>query len=112
MLSYNLQNAFVGQLLNITHPITLNNNCTSVIPLRWHVGQGTWGNPGDPCCTIGIDRAVAGVPTAFADRYSNVVPVSFSETLQSLLAVAGFFACGMIRARAGAPRNSPIPPGP
>src|SRR6266403_4693049 len=45
-------------------------------------------------------------------RQSNDVPASFSETSQSLAAVATSRAWGMIRAGAGAPRNSPIPPGP
>src|SRR5260370_5855776 len=45
-------------------------------------------------------------------RQSNDVPASFSETSQSLAAVATSRAWDMIRAGAGAPRNSPIPPGP
>src|SRR6202795_1112830 len=45
-------------------------------------------------------------------RQLKDVPVSFSETSQSLAALAGSRAWAMIRAGAGAPRNSPIPPGP
>ena len=45
-------------------------------------------------------------------RHSNDVHASFSEASQSLAAVAASRAWGMIRAGAGAPRNSPIPPGP
>ena len=49
---------------------------------------------------------------ASADRYSNDVPVSFSDMSQSLAAVAASRARGMISAGAGAPRSSPNPPGP
>jgi hypothetical protein len=49
---------------------------------------------------------------ASADRYSNDVPVSFSDTSQSLAAVAASRARGMISAGAGAPRSSPSPAGP
>src|ERR1700722_500657 len=45
-------------------------------------------------------------------RQLKDVPASFSETSQSLAAVAASRAWGMIRAGAGVPRNSPIPPGP
>src|ERR1700680_2580038 len=45
-------------------------------------------------------------------RQLQDVSASFSETSQSLAAVNASRARGMIRAGAGAPRNSPIPPGP
>jgi hypothetical protein len=45
-------------------------------------------------------------------RYSNDVPVSFSETSQSLAAADASRARGMISADAGAPRSSLNPPGP
>jgi hypothetical protein len=52
------------------------------------------------------------LPVASADRYSNDVPTNFSKTSQSLAAAAASRACDMISASAGAPRSSPIPPGP
>jgi hypothetical protein len=45
-------------------------------------------------------------------RQLKDVSASFSETSQSLAALAVSRAWGVIRAGAGAPRNSPIPPGP
>src|SRR5271169_4719667 len=45
-------------------------------------------------------------------RQLKDVSVSFSDSSQSLAAVAALRAWGMIRAGPGAPRNSPIPSGP